>query len=522
MSSEVVETRDGPDEAPAAAQTQAHVDAERVESAGISGNFFDKYVATLNSLDPIKATGVVTRVQGLMVESRGPIAVLGEVCQIISSSHQQARWAEVVGLDGLTVKLMTLGEMAHIEIGDAVVATGKSLTVPVSDRLLGRVLDCMGRPIDSRGDVGSADWRSIFASPPPVMERAPIRQRMTTGVRSIDGLLTVGKGQRVGIFSGSGVGKSTLLGMIARNTSAEVNVVALVGERGREVREFIESDLGEEGLRQSVVVASTSDEPPLARLRAAFVATTVAEHFRDQGKDVMLLFDSVTRVARAQREIGLAVGEPPAHRGYTPSVFAMLPRLLERSGSAVSGSITAFYTILVEGDDMDDPIADNVRGVLDGHIVLSRSLAERGHYPAVDVLQSVSRLAPKVSPAENLTSASRIKALLATYAAAEDLIDVGAYVPGTNPEIDEAIERRPHINTFLQQGGEEAAADADTDHGLQLAAGMAAPVVDEAALSSPVGPAPDSVAAVLAAGGVVASAAGAESRAQADAGEEAR
>jgi flagellum-specific ATP synthase len=429
--------------------------------------------------------------------------VLGEICQVISSTHNVARWAEVVALDGLTVSLMTLGEMTHIEIGDVVVASGETLTVPVSDRLLGRVLDCMGRPIDSRGDVGAPDWRSVFATPPPVMQREPIRERMTTGVRSIDGLLTIGRGQRVGIFSGSGVGKSTLLGMIARNTSADVNVVALVGERGREVREFIESDLGEEGLRRSVVVASTSNEPPLARLRAAFVATTVAEHFRDQGLDVMLLFDSVTRVARAQREIGLAVGEPPANRGYTPSVFALLPKLMERSGASASGSITAFYTILVEGDDMDEPIADNVRGVLDGHIVLSRALAERAHYPAIDILQSISRLAPKVAPPATTAAAVRIKRLLATYASAEDLIDVGAYVPGTNPEIDASIERRPHINAFLQQSVDDPATVEESDLGLLQAAGHA-PTAPEADTPNRTDGtvATDAVAAVMATRGV--------------------
>ena len=315
----------------------------------------------------------------------------------------------------------------------------------------------MGKPMDGKGDIGSEEWYPAFNSPPDVLKRRRIREIITTGIRSIDGLLTVGKGQRMGIFAGSGIGKSTILGMIARNTSADVNVIALIGERGREVREFIENDLGPEGLARSVIVVSSSNKPPLARIRGAYVATAVAEYFRDKGKDVMLLFDSVTRFARAQREIGLAIGEPPANRGFTPSVFSLLPKLLERSGTSDKGSITGFYTILVEGDDIDDPVSDNVRGILDGHIVLTRKLASRNHYPAVDVLQSISRLAVQMTGTRTKEACGYIKRLMATYAGAEDLISVGAYVKGSNAEIDESIEKMPAIDAFLMQRIEEKA-----------------------------------------------------------------
>ena len=414
---------------------------------------FDKYRFAVDQVDPIKFTGVVTRVRGLLIESHGPPAVVGELCHIlIRDGHV---WAEVVGLQGQTVQLMPFDEMEGIEIGCVVVALGETLSVPASDKLLGRVLVPMGKAIDERGDISSPIHYPAFAAPPDVLRRKRITEPITTGVRAIDALLTVGKGQRVGIFSGSGVGKSTLLGMIARNTSADVNVIALIGERGREVREFIENDLGEEGMRRSVVVVASSNKPPLSRIRGAYVATAIAEYFRDCGKDVMLLFDSVTRFARAQREIGLAIGEPPANRGFTPSVFALLPKLLERSGAGERGSITAFYTVLVEGDDLDEPVSDNVRGILDGHIVLSRSLAEKNHYPAVDVLRSISRLAAKIVDPEVRQSAGYLKRMLAVYADAEDLIDVGAYVKGTNSEIDEAIERNTEINRFLNQAIEE-------------------------------------------------------------------
>lgn len=414
-------------------------------------SLFDKYTSILNRIDPIKYTGVVEKIQGLLIESRGPHAIVGEVCQIIVPKGRGLVNAEVVGLRGGNVLLMPYDEMEGIEVGNPVIAMGESLSIPVSEKLLGRVLDAMGKPMDDKGDIGSAEWYSIFGSPSHVLKRTRIDKRITTGIRAIDGLLTVGKGQRMGIFSGSGIGKSTLLGMIARNTSADVNVIALIGERGREVREFIENDLGEEGLKRSVVIVASSNKPPLARIRGAYVATTIAEFFRNQGKDVMLMFDSVTRFARAQREIGLSAGEPPANRGFTPSVFSELPKLLERTGTAERGTITGFYSILVEGDDMDEPVSDAVRGILDGHVVLTRRLAQRNHYPALDVLQSISRLTPYITGKNMQKAIAYIKRILAVYAEAEDLINVGAYVAGSNAEIDESIEKMPVINEFLQQ-----------------------------------------------------------------------
>jgi flagellum-specific ATP synthase len=321
---------------------------------------------------------------------------------------------------------MPFSETQGLEVGSTVIGTGDTLSVPVSDKLLGRVLNCLGKPIDGGPDIPVEDVYPAINSPPDVMRRSAITEQIVTGVRAIDGMIAIGKGQRLGIFAGSGVGKSTLLGMVARNTSANVNVIALIGERGREVREFIEHDLGPEGLARSVIVVSTSDTPPLARLRGAYVATAIAEYFRDQGNDVMLLFDSVTRFARAQREIGLAIGEPPATRGFPPSVFEILPKLLERCGTSDRGTITGFYTILVEGDDMDEPIADTVRGILDGHLVLSRKLATRYHYPAIDVMASISRLATRVTSPEVQEAAGYLRRMLSVYADAEDLINVGA------------------------------------------------------------------------------------------------
>ncbi|HUX21859.1 MAG TPA: FliI/YscN family ATPase [Spirochaetia bacterium] len=423
---------------------------------------FSKYQHIVSNTDPIKFTGVVERVTGLLIESKGPQAVIGELCQILLPDREQGVWAEVVGLSKSLVQLMPFDDMEGIEVGCTVVATGGPLMIPVSDGLLGRVLDSMGRPIDDRGIAPADDYRKANAVPPNVLKRRQITERIVTGVRAIDAMTPVGKGQRLGIFSGSGVGKSTLLGMIARNTSADVNVIALIGERGREVREFIENDLGPEGLARSVIIVSTSDTPPLARLKGAYVATTIAEYFRDQGKDVMFLFDSVTRFARAQREIGLSVGEPPATRGYTPSVFSILPKLLERCGTSEKGTITGFYTILVDGDDVDEPISDNVRGILDGHLILSRRIASANQYPAVDVLQSLSRLAPRVTGKEERRACGIVRKLLATYTESEDLINVGAYVKGTNPGIDEAIDKIDSIRGFLAQGIDESAEIADT------------------------------------------------------------
>jgi flagellar protein export ATPase FliI len=414
-------------------------------------DIFDKYVDAVEEADPIKYTGTVCRVRGMLIESNGPQAVIGEVCQILLSRGNEPVSAEVVGLDGTTVQLMSYSDVQGIEIGCKVVASGSVLTVPVGDMLLGRVLDAMGKAADDKGEVFASKHYPVIASPPDPMKRKPIADRIVTGVRAIDGLLAVGRGQRLGIFAGSGVGKSTLLGMIARNTNADVNVIALIGERGREVVDFIENDLGPEGLKRSVVVVATSDQSPISRIRGAYVATAVAEYFRDQGKDVMLMFDSVTRFAKAQREIGLAIGEPPATRGYTPSVFETMPKLLERSGTSEKGSITGFYTVLVDGDDMDEPISDTVRGILDGHIILSRKLAQKYHYPAIDVLASISRLANRVSGPATKKAAGFIRRLMAVYEESEDMINVGAYQKGSNPAIDEAIAHHDKIEVFLNQ-----------------------------------------------------------------------
>lgn len=441
----------------------------------IVDSIIDKYIEAAENLDPIKCSGRISKVQGLLIESKGPQAIIGEVCRIDAPKGCGVIRAEVVGLRGDTVQLMAFDETAGIEVGNRVVATGELLSVAVSEKLLGRTLNALGQPLDGRGDIESSIRYPALADAPDPLKKKRIIKRIATGVRAIDALLPVGKGQRLGIFAGSGVGKSTLLGMIARNTNADVNVVALIGERGREVNDFIEKDLGPDGLAKSVIIVSPSNAPPLARLRAAYVATAVAEYFRDQNMDVMLLFDSVTRFARAQREIGLAIGETPATRGYTPSVFDTMPKLLERCGTSDKGTITGFYTILVDGDDMDEPIADTVRGILDGHLVLSRRLAHRYHYPAVDVLSSISRLAPVVSGPVSQKASGYIRRLLAVYAEAEDLIDVGAYKSGTNPAIDEAIEKKQDIDAFLIQAVEERAPIADTLKALASLANMEIP-----------------------------------------------
>ncbi|MDR0643429.1 MAG: FliI/YscN family ATPase [Treponema sp.] len=417
----------------------------------------EKYLKTADRVDPIKCIGRVSKVQGLLIESVGPSAIIGEMCRIETSKKQNCIYAEVVGLRSETVQLMAYSETDGIQVGNKVMASGESLEIAVSDALLGRVLDAQGRTIDGKGEIESGVHYPVIASPPPPLQRPRITKRIATGIRAIDGLLAVGCGQRIGIFAGSGVGKSTLMGMIARNTNADVNIVALIGERGREVNDFIENDLGTEGLARSVLVVTPSNSPPLCRLRGAYTATAVAEYFRDQGKDVMLLFDSVTRFARAMREIGLARGEPPATRGYPPSMFDQMPKLLERSGTSDTGSITSFYTILVDGDDLDEPVSDTVRGILDGHIVLSRALAQHYHYPAIDVLASVSRLANTVSGTETQKAAGILRSTLATYAENEKLINVGAYHVGSNPSIDKAIAKHDVIEDFLIQGiGEKA------------------------------------------------------------------
>jgi flagellum-specific ATP synthase len=415
------------------------------------------YYQKLNDLDPIKTVGSVKRAVGLVVESLGPPVSIGELCEITSEGQNEACIpAEVVGFRDNYVLSMPLLKANGVKLGDKVIRRKKKASVPVSTALLGRVINAMGEPIDDKGPIDCTEEYPVHPLETNPLARRNIEEPLGTGIRSIDGLLTCGKGQRIGIFGGSGVGKSTLLGMMARYTSADINVISLVGERGREVRAFIEKDLGEEGLKRSVVVVSTSDQPPLLRIRAALVATTVAEYFRDMGKDVLLVMDSVTRFAMAQREVGLASGEPPSSKGYTPSVFSLLPRLLERAGNFMSGgSITGFYTILVEGDDMTEPIADAVRSILDGHIVLSRELAWRNHYPCIDIMSSISRLMPDLVSQAYLQNAGKIREWLSTYRKAEDMLNIGAYVQGSNPKIDLALRKIDDVNSFLIQRSDE-------------------------------------------------------------------
>lgn len=408
--------------------------------------------------DSYKRYGKVKRVIGLMIESKGPASSIGDVCLIYAKGQSgKVIKAEVVGFQEENILLMPYLEVASIAPGSIVEATGESLRVKVGAGLIGQVIDAFGEPLDGKLLPKGLSPVSTEQSPPNPMKRPPIREKMGVGVRSIDSLLTVGKGQRIGIFAGSGVGKSTLMGMIAKQTEADLNVIALVGERGREVREFIEKDLGEEGLKRSIVVVATSDQPALMRLKAAYTATAIAEYFRDKGKNVMFMMDSVTRVAMAQREIGLAAGEPPTTKGYTPSVFAILPRLLERTGANEHGTITAFYTVLVDGDDMNEPIADTVRGILDGHIVLDRALANKGQFPAVNVLKSISRVMSNISTRQHLDAANKFRELLSTYQNSEDLINIGAYKRGSSREIDEAIQFYPQLIQFLKQGTDESA-----------------------------------------------------------------
>jgi flagellum-specific ATP synthase len=412
-----------------------------------------KYIDFIEGFDPIKYRGEITRVIGLAIESHGPPGSIGELCYI-STPDAWIR-AEIVGFRGQSTLLMPLGEMQQVRPGCQVIASGDLFRVRVGSGLTGRILNGLGDPIDEGEPILTAEWRPVSSAPPNPLKRKRIRDPLSLGIKAIDGLLTVGKGQRMGIFAGSGVGKSTLLSMIARNTNADVNIIALIGERGREVKEFIENNLGPEGLKRSVVVVATSDQPPLIRIKGAFVATTIAEYFREQGKDVLLMMDSVTRFAMAQREVGLAVGEPPATRGYTPSVFASLPKLLERAGSSPNGTITGLYAVLVDGDDFNEPITDAVRGILDGHIQLSRQLASQNHYPAIDVLGSVSRLVNDLAPPDYLERVGHFKKVLATYQEARDLIEVGAYKAGTSDQIDEAIAMIEGCNGFLRQKVDE-------------------------------------------------------------------
>lgn len=419
-----------------------------------------KYKNAINIAKPVNYLGYVTQIVGLTIESKGPQVSMGEIC-VIKAEERDIK-AEVVGFKDSKVLLMPLGEMVGIGPGQPIFSTGEILQVKVGDQLLGRALDGLGRPIDGKPPVDSDKFYPVQNDAPQPLSRNRIKDYLQMGVKVIDGLLTIGKGQRVGIFAGSGVGKSTLLGMIARNTKADINVIALIGERGREVKEFLEKDLKEEGLKRSVVITATSDQPALVRVKAAFLATAVAEYFRDQGRDVMLMMDSLTRFSMAQREIGLATGEPPVSRGYTPSVFSMMPKLLERAGNSDKGSITGLYTVLVDGDDLTEPITDTARGILDGHIVLSRKIANKNHYPAIDVLASISRVMGDITTSEHRQYAGHIKSLMATYREAEDLINIGAYSKGSNKDIDMAVKKIDKINEFLRQKVDENISFDDT------------------------------------------------------------
>ncbi|MEW6193525.1 MAG: flagellar protein export ATPase FliI [Bacteroidota bacterium] len=422
----------------------------------------DRYRVVINKSESIKVNGKVLDVIGLVIVSAGPNAVMGEICSVVDQNGKELCKAEVVGFKSSKVLSIAIGEVNNISPACEIKASGKRFNVGLGKELLGRVIDGLGNPIDGKGEINYSSFREAHREPPNPLERKRITTPIQTGVRTIDGLLTIGKGQRIGIFAGSGVGKSVTLGMIARNTSADVNVIILIGERGREVREFIEKDLGLEGLKRSVVVVATSDKSPLVRMKAAYVGTTIAEYYRDLGMNVMLMMDSVTRFAMAQREIGLTIGEPPTSKGYTPSVFALLPKLLERAGNSDKGSITGIYTVLVDGDDMVEPIADAVRSILDGHIVLSRKLANKGHYPAIDTLQSVSRVMPDIIDLEHHKRVMHFNEILATYREAEDLINIGAYVKGSNPVIDRSISKISQLKSFLKQDIMEKAAYNDT------------------------------------------------------------
>ena len=411
-----------------------------------------KYSEKLSDTTLVQYKGRVSKVVGLTIESIGPQVKVGEMCKIYPVKSDVPVMSEVVGFTETAVLLMPLGDMQGIGPGATVIASGNSLEVQVGESLLGRVLDGLGNPIDDKEPLNLSRAYPVNNMPPNPLSRMRITDPLPLGVKVLDGMLTCGRGQRIGIFAGSGVGKSTLLGMIARNTVADINVIGLIGERGREVKEFIENDLKEEGLKRSVLVIATSDQPALVRKKGALLATSIAEYFRDQGKNVILMMDSLTRFSMAQREVGLAIGEPPVTKGYPPSVFAELPKLLERAGNSDKGSITALYTVLVDGDDMNEPIADTVRGILDGHVVLSRAIANKNHYPAIDVLASVSRVMSSIMPKEHMLKVGRIRDLLATYKDSEDLISIGAYVRGSSKKVDMAIEKNDEINDFLKQG----------------------------------------------------------------------
>ncbi|MGB6946639.1 MAG: FliI/YscN family ATPase [Bryobacteraceae bacterium] len=412
------------------------------------------YYEQLARIETCRWSGSVTELVGLLVESKGPEAAVGDFCEIGTRAGRTIR-TQVIGFRAGHVLSMPLEETDGLQLGDPIVARKEDARMEAGPQLLGRVIDGFGRPLDNLGPITGGQPYELYAAPPGPLEREPIGEALATGIRAIDSLLTCGKGQRIGIFGGSGVGKSTLLGAMARSSSADVSVIALIGERNREVRDFIEHELGPEGLKKSVLVIATSDRPAPLRIRAAFVALAVAEYFRDQGKDVLLVMDSVTRLAMAQREIGLAAGEPPSQKGYTPSVFHLLPKIFERAGRFRKGSITGFFTVLVEGDDFNEPIADAVRAILDGHIVLSRELGSAGHYPAIDILQSVSRLAPRLCTPVQKEAAAKVREAMATHQRSEDLINLGAYASGANPKLDAAIRMRPLLLDFLKQDSQE-------------------------------------------------------------------
>lgn len=414
------------------------------------------YRERLQRSEPIKQNGRIIKVIGLVLESLGPAGCIGEICLIYPDDHDKPIPAEIVGFRDDRVLLMPLGEMHGVRPGCQVIGTGIPHSIPVGREMLGRILNGLGEFIDDKPPIIPEKEYAVYNSSPHPLRRQRINEPIQTGIKCIDGLLTCGKGQRIGIFAGSGVGKSVLMGMVAKYTSADVNVIALIGERGREVRDFIERDLGEEGLKKSVVVVATSDSPALVRILGGLTAITVAEYFRDKGLDVMFMMDSVTRFAMAQREVGLAIGEPPATRGYTPSVFALLPKFLERAGRTEhSGSITGMYTVLVEGDDMNEPVADQTRSILDGHIVLSRQLAEENHYPSIDILNSVSRVMTDLVDPEHNQAAQKLREAVAIYRRAQDLINIGAYKKGNNPQIDWALKYYDSIIKFLRQGTSE-------------------------------------------------------------------
>ncbi len=415
---------------------------------------FNSILDSIDIVDTISSEGRISQIIGMVIEATGIEGSLGDLCSIRTKDNRILQ-TEIVGFRGDKILMMPFGEIMGVSPGSPVSVNSQPMKIPVGLSLMGRILDGMGNPIDGKGPIVESTFQPVYNNPPNPLERQRIKEVMATGIRSIDGFLTLGKGQRVGIFSGSGVGKSVLLGMISRFTRAEVNVIALIGERGREVREFIERDLGPEGLKRSVVVVATSDQSAMERIKGSLISTAIAEYFRNQGKDVMFMMDSLTRVAMAQREIGLAVGEPPTTKGFTPSVFSFLPRLLERTGAGKVGSITGLYSVLVEGDDMDDPISDTVRSILDGHFILSRKLSTKGHFPAVDVLESVSRLFPDICDESHLYSSRKILELLSEYKEAEDMISIGAYSSGSNSKVDLAIKLKSEIDLLLRQGIDE-------------------------------------------------------------------